>query len=146
MNDLKYKVIKSKKQYNEYTILLEELVFIKAKTKEIKSEIELLTLLIEYWDKEHNTLNNVDPVQLLKYLMNENNVSQTDLTKILEISKGLVSEILNYKKGFSKDVIRKLSELFKVSQEGFNRNYPLISESNREKVIGKNIKKKLAKI
>ena len=131
MKDLKYKVIKTKKQYNEYTNILEELVFAKTKNKETKEEIELLTLLIKYWDEEHNTLADVDPVQLLKYLMDENKVSQTDLTKILDISKGLVSEVLNYKKGMSKDVIRKLAEFFKVSQEGFNRSYQLVSEANR---------------
>ncbi|HSZ25049.1 MAG TPA: helix-turn-helix domain-containing protein [Cytophagaceae bacterium] len=131
MNDLKYKVSKTKKQYNEYANILEELVFGKAKTKETKAEIELLTLLIEHWDKEHNTLTDIDPVQLLKYLMKENKISQTDLTKILDISKGLVSEILSYKKGMSKEVIRKLAEFFKVSQEGFNRSYPLVSEVTR---------------
>jgi HTH-type transcriptional regulator/antitoxin HigA len=36
-----------------------------------------------------------------------------------------VSEILNYKKGFSKSIIRQLSTYFKVSQEAFNRPYAL---------------------
>jgi len=126
MNNLKYSVIKTKKKYAEYTHILEELVFSKNKTKEVKAEIELLTLLIEHWDKAHNTANDLDPVQLLKYLMKENKISQTDLTKVLDLSKGLVSEILNYKKGFSKDAIRKLSEFFKISQEGLNRSYPLV--------------------
>lgn len=134
MNDLKYKVIKTKKQYKEYTNILEELVFTKAKTKVTKEEIELLTLLIEFWDNKHNPLDDFDPVQLLKYLMNENKISQTELTKILDISKGLVSEILNYKKGMSKDVIRKLANYFKVSQESFNRNYELILADNRPNI------------
>jgi len=49
-----------------------------------------------------------------------------DLTAILGISKGYVSDILNYKKGLSKDVIRKLAEYFKVRQEAFNRPYNLL--------------------
>jgi HTH-type transcriptional regulator/antitoxin HigA len=46
---------------------------------------------------------------------------------LLGISKSYVSEILNYKKGFSKSVIRLLSTYFKVSQEAFNRSYALKS-------------------
>ena len=48
----------------------------------------------------------------------------------LAISKGVVSEILSYKKRFSKEVIRKLADFFKVSQEGFNQSYPLASVVN----------------
>ena len=46
------------------------------------------------------------------------------------MSKGLVSDILNYKKGLSKEVIRKLAERFKVSQEAFNRPYKLVVAAN----------------
>jgi len=123
MKDLKYTVIKNKKQYTQYCDLLETLVFAEKKTKEIKNEIELLTLLIKDWDDRHSTLSEVDPVQLLHSLMKENNLKQTDLVKILGISKGLVSEILNYKKGMSKEIIRKLSAHFKLKQEAFNRDY-----------------------
>ena len=48
-----------------------------------------------------------------------------DLVNLLGVSKGYVSDILHYKKGLSKEVIRKLAERFKVSQEAFNRPYPL---------------------
>lgn len=52
------------------------------------------------------------------------------MTVILGIGKGYVSDILNYKKGLSKDVIRKLADHFKVRQEAFNRPYKLISPIN----------------
>lgn len=48
-----------------------------------------------------------------------------DLVPILKIRKGLVSDILNYKKGLSKEIIRILSAHLKISQEAFNRNYNL---------------------
>jgi HTH-type transcriptional regulator / antitoxin HigA len=123
METLKYKVIKTKAQYKLYCNLLEELVFADKKSKEIKDEIELLTLLIEKWDNEHNTFSTLDPVQLLEYMMKENKVTQTELAKILGVSKSLVSEILSYKKGMSKEIIRKLSSRFKLSQEAFNKVY-----------------------
>lgn len=122
---LKYKVIKSKGQYKEYSKILEELATADFKTREMKDEIDLLTLLIEKWDEESNSFNYVDPITLLHSLMDEQNLKAKDLVEILGVSKGLVSDMLNYKKGLSKDNIRTLSEYFKISQEAFNRPYDL---------------------
>jgi hypothetical protein len=47
------------------------------------------------------------------------------------VSEGLVSDILKYKKGFSKESIRVLSEYFKVGQEAFNRPYSLKTQESR---------------
>ncbi|MDN5216291.1 helix-turn-helix domain-containing protein [Fulvivirgaceae bacterium BMA12] len=63
--------------------------------------------------------------------MEENNLRSKDLVKVLDLSKGTVSKILNYQKGLSKETIRKLSNYFKVSQEAFNRPYRLVNEVNR---------------
>ena len=130
MAALKYKVIASKAQYKEYSNVLEELVFSASKDRNTKDEIALLSLLIEKWDAEHNTFDELDPVQLLRSLMNDHNLKAKDMVAVLDISKGYVSDILNYKKGLSKDVIRKLAEHFKVSQEAFNRPYKLVLPEN----------------
>ena len=130
METLKYKVITSKTQYRAYTNALEELVFSGAKDRNTKEEIALLTLLIENWDAEHNSFEDLDPVQLLHSLMEDHNIKAKDLVDLLGISKGYVSDILNYKKGLSKEVIRKLADRFKVSQEAFNRPYKLIVSEN----------------
>ncbi len=127
METLKYTIIKSEKQYNSYCKTLEELIIYDGNI----NEIELLTLLIEKWDEEHNSLNDLNPIELLKALILENNLKAKDLVEILELSKGTVSKILNYQKGFSKETIRKLSDYFKVSQEAFNRPYQLKNKSIR---------------
>ena len=87
-------------------------------------------LLIEKWDEGHNNFDDLDPVQLLRSLMDEHKMKAKDLVDILDISKGYVSDILNYKKGLSKDVIRELAEHFKISQEAFNRPYKLVVPEN----------------
>lgn len=130
METLKYKVIANKNQYKEYCNVLEELVFSSAKDKNTKDEIALLTLLIEKWDAEHISYSELDPVQLLHSFIKDHNLKAKDLVEILGISKGYVSDILNYKKGLSKEVIRKLADYFKVSQEAFNRPYKLIVPEN----------------
>ena len=125
MEVLKYKVISNKAQYIDYCKKLETLLCAQVKNKNLNDEIALLTLLIEKWDSEHNTFNELDPVQLLTSFMNSHNIKAKDLVTLLGISKSYVSEILNYKKGLSKSVIRLLSTYFKVSQEAFNRPYAL---------------------
>jgi HTH-type transcriptional regulator / antitoxin HigA len=129
MGALKYKIIKSKSQYRNYCNTLEQLVFSKVKSKEVQDEVELLTLLIGKYDAERNPLQERDPIELLHALMKENKLKAKDLVKILGVSKGLVSDILNYKKGMSKDVIRTLSSHFRMSQEAFNQPYKLKTAS-----------------
>lgn len=65
MEKLKYTIVKTKTQYNKYCDALEDLIDSGKKTKEIKNEIELLTLLIETYDNHNNTFNDVDPITLL---------------------------------------------------------------------------------
>lgn len=130
MNKLQYTVIKTKNQYKEYCKILEKLFESEGTANTIQDEIELLTLLISKYDEENNSFSERDPVVLLKHLMASNNLKAKDLVDILDVSKGLISDILNYKKGLSKEVIRKLAENFKVSQAAFNRPYTLKSNLN----------------
>ena len=125
-----YKVIKSAKQYAEYCDRLEELVVVKKLTRSQRDVVELLTLLIEKWDEAHNAFAESDPIELLSFLMKENNVKAVDLATDLGVGKSLISDILSYRRGLSREVIRKLSLRFKVNQELFNRPYKLVSPVN----------------
>ena len=129
METLKFTIIKSKEQYDNYCNILEELVI--QENKNAQDEIDLLNLLIEKWDNEHSTLKDSDPIEILKSLMAEKDLKSKDLVDIVGLTKGTISKILNYNKGLSKDTIRKLSDYFKVSQETFNRPYKLINEVNK---------------
>lgn len=130
MEALPYKVIKSLKQYKEYCNILEDMVMVQKKTRAHQDTIDLLTLLIEKWDEEHNSFAETDPVELLDFLMKENKMKAARLAAELEISKSLLSDILHYRRGLSKDIIRKLASRFKVSQELFNKPYKLVSPIN----------------
>ena len=125
METLQYKIIKTDAQYNRYCDALEALVDSGKKTKAVQDEIELLTLLIEKYDADHNSFDDADPIELLKSLMKEHKMKAVDLSNLLDVSEGLVSDMLNYKKGLSKETIRILSERFKLNQEAFNRPYEL---------------------
>ncbi len=127
--EIHYTIIRTEEQYIRYCNELEELVLLKGGADE--DTIELLTLLIEKWDDKHYKTPEIDPVQLLKLLMEEHSLKAKDLTDILKLSKGTISKILNYKKGISKETIRKLSNHFAMRQEAFNKPYKLKNKINK---------------
>ena len=122
-------VIKSKEQYYEYCDLLQTLTL----EDEVKyaDEIETLLILIDNWDNKENSFTELDPIDLLKGLMKENSLKSNDLKDILKMSKGHISKILNKQTSLSKNVILKLSNHFKLSQEAFNRPYQLVNKVNK---------------
>ncbi len=127
METLKYTVIKNSDQYKKYCTILEELLNLE--DEQFDDETELLTLLIEKWDEDHNSFYKLDPIELVKALMQENSLKAKDLVDILGLSKGTISKILNYQKGLSKESIRKLATHFKLNQEAFNREYRLAGKN-----------------
>jgi HTH-type transcriptional regulator/antitoxin HigA len=130
METLKYKIIKTDSQYFKYCDVLEELVDSGKKSKIVIDEIEMLTFLIEKYDAEHNTFDDADPIELLKSLMKDHKMKSFQLASLLNVSEGLVSDMLSYKKGLSKETIRILANHFKLNQEAFNRPYKLVSPLN----------------
>jgi len=127
MNNLK--VIKSLKQYHQYCSELERLTSLVENTGKDNEMIELLTLLIDKWDEEHNEATDINPVEMLSHLMKIHEINANELSKKSGVDKTVLSKILNFKKGFSKEVIRTLSEYFKVNQEVFNKPYQLIDNT-----------------
>lgn len=126
MAELKYPVIKSREQYNLYCNTLEGLLTKPKQTRQEEEEVELLTALINLWDQQHSQVKQLDPVQLLRSFIKEHELKPSQAMEIMGIgSRGHFYEVVNYKKGLSKEVIRNLAAHFKVSQEAFNRSYPL---------------------
>jgi HTH-type transcriptional regulator / antitoxin HigA len=85
----------------------------------------LLTLLIEKYDEEHNIFEPNNLITILRFLMKDQKMKSKILANFLNVSEGLVSVTINYIKGLSKEVIRKLADKFKELQDAFNRPYKL---------------------
>ena len=70
---LKYTLIKSRTQYDEYCERIHDLLFDNREenTHEEEDEIDLLTMLIERWDDENSTLEESDPIQLIAIFMED---------------------------------------------------------------------------
>jgi HTH-type transcriptional regulator/antitoxin HigA len=147
MEDLKYTVIANKKQYKIYCTIVDKLMDLDETNNVQEEEIKLLTVLIEKWDAEHSTYKDLDPIEIIRSLAKDHNLNSAELLKIMGISKSYLSEILNYKKGLSKEVIRKLASHFKMNQAAFNRPYALkfIGESKRVKLARNNSSRTMKK-
>ncbi|MFN5092406.1 MAG: type II toxin-antitoxin system HigA family antitoxin [Bacteroidota bacterium] len=117
---MKYTVIKSKSQYQDYCNALEQLGEIKRPAKTVQDEMELLQLLIDTYDEAQRKIKKIPAHVFLKSLMNEHQMRGVTLANLLNVSPSLVSDMLHGKKAFSKNSIRILAEYFKVSQEAFN--------------------------
>jgi plasmid maintenance system antidote protein VapI len=51
--------------------------------------------------------------------MEDNQLSQSELARQLEVSQSVISELLGGKRGISKSLVLKLAEYFRVSSELF---------------------------
>ena len=83
-----------------------------------KGQLDYLAALVRFVedyerDRFRLTAKGLTPVELLRYLMEQNDMSTSDLGHVLG-SRGLASEVLNGKRGLSKALIRRLSERFRV--------------------------------
>jgi HTH-type transcriptional regulator/antitoxin HigA len=77
-------------------------------------------MLVEAYDREHHDIDthHLDPLSMLKYLMQESGMTQADLGRLLG-NRALASLILNGHRQLSKSHIRKLASHFKISQALF---------------------------
>lgn len=80
--------------------------------------LETLAILVEAYEDEHYPMPELPPNEILNFLMQENDLKQTDLLHIFG-SSGITSEVVNGKRSISKAQAKKLAEFFKVSVELF---------------------------
>ena len=79
--------------------------------------LDTLGTLIQVYEEEHYTIPDVSGAEILRFLMDEHELTQSDLPEVG--SQGVVSEILNGKRELNVRQIRVLAERFKVSTAVF---------------------------
>ncbi|HMV45625.1 MAG TPA: helix-turn-helix domain-containing protein [Leptospiraceae bacterium] len=109
----------SKKEYNKLVSLL-DLVIDEVGNKQnhpLAGLLEMLGSLVEAYEEENFKPIDAKPIEVLKYLMQEHNLSQKDMKQLG--SQGVVSEILNGKRELNVRQIKELSKRFGVSPAVF---------------------------
>jgi HTH-type transcriptional regulator/antitoxin HigA len=78
----------------------------------------LLGQALEAYEQEHYPVAKPEPIEMLRFLMEQQNVRQADLVPVLG-SRSLVSELLSGKRKLNKRHIEVLSPFFHVSPATF---------------------------
>lgn len=78
--------------------------------------LEVLTTLLEAYEKNHYTIPSPDPVETIKYWMESRGITRQDLEPLLG-SRARVSEIFNHKRGLTVTMIRNLHDELGIPAE-----------------------------
>ena len=115
------KPIKTKKDYQNALNRLEVIFDAKPNTNE-GDELEILSLLIDNYEKEHDPIESPDPIEAIKFRMEQMGYKQKDLADIIGY-KGRVSEILNKKRKLTLEMIRNLNEKLNIPLDALIKAY-----------------------
>ena len=118
---MKIKPIKTEQDYQQALERLEEIFDAKKGTKE-GDELEILGILIETYENEHFPIDLPDPIEAIKFRMEQMGYNQNDLANIIGL-KSRASEILNRKRKLSLEMIRQLHERLHIPTDVLIQTY-----------------------
>jgi len=113
--------IKNEVDYQKALDRLEK-VFDAEKGSKKGDELEILSILIDQYEKENFPIGLPDPIEAIKFRMEQMGLKQKDLADIVGF-KSRVSEIMNKKRKLTLDMIRKLSENLNIPTEVLIQDY-----------------------
>jgi HTH-type transcriptional regulator/antitoxin HigA len=109
------RVIKTEEDYNLALKRLEVIFDAPVDSKE-GDEAELLSILIEKYEDEHYRIEAPDPIEAIKFRMEQMDMNNQDLADIIGY-KSRVSEIFNRKRKLTLKMIRNLHKKLKIPYE-----------------------------
>ncbi len=118
---MEIEVIKNKTQYHSYLNRFEDIFLAKSNTSEGK-EAQLLALVIKDYEDKNFVISSPDPVEAIKYRMEQLNISRKELGEILGFSSR-VSDVLNRKRKLTLEMIRNLHEKLNIPLESLVQSY-----------------------
>lgn len=109
------KPMRSKKDYEKALKRMELLWGAKSRTPR-GDELDILATLVDKYEEEHFPIEAPDPIEALKYLMEEKGIERKELIKVIG-DKSKVSAILSGNRSLSKRMIKALHEAFGIPYE-----------------------------
>ena len=121
-------MIKQIKNESDYDVALERIDQLMDASKNTPEgdELEVLALLVEQYEASHYPIDLPDPIEAIRFRMEQFGLQDKDLVKYIGRS-GRVSEILNYKRKLTLPMIRKLHAGLKIPTESLIKDYPVRS-------------------
>ena len=118
---MEIKAIKTEEDYNKSLKRLEEIFHAPIDSKE-GDEAELLSILIEKYEDEKYPIEAPDPIEAIKFRMEQMQMTNKDLAQIIGY-KSRVSEIFNRKRKLTLNMIRNLHDKMNIPYESLITNY-----------------------
>ncbi|MDN5217542.1 helix-turn-helix domain-containing protein [Fulvivirgaceae bacterium BMA12] len=118
---MKISPIRNEEDYKIALNRLEEIFDAKKGTQD-GDELEILSILIDKYENEQFPIDLPDPIEAIKFRMEQMDIKQSDLIHIIGF-KSRVSEILNKKRKLTLEMIRKLSEALRIPTEVLVQEY-----------------------
>lgn len=115
------KPIRTKKDYQAALDRLEE-IFDARKNSPEADELEVLSILIDNYEKLHYPIDFPDPIEAIKFRMEQLGYKQKDLVDAIGF-KSRVSEILSKKRKLTLDMVRKLSQKLSIPSDILLQEY-----------------------
>jgi HTH-type transcriptional regulator/antitoxin HigA len=103
---MKAKILKTEKDYEAALKLVDRLMDAEPGS-EAEDDLELWSLLVEEYENRHYRMDSPDPIEAIKFRMDQMGLQQKDLTKYIP-AKSKVSEVMNRKRPLSLNMIREL--------------------------------------
>lgn len=112
---MKLKPIRNDRELNRALKRIDDLWGAKPGTSK-GDELDVLMLLVEKYQDENYAIPASDPIEAIKFLMEQNSLSRKDLEPYIGAS-GRVSEVLNRKRNLTLAMIKKLHKGLKIPYE-----------------------------
>jgi HTH-type transcriptional regulator / antitoxin HigA len=78
--------------------------------------LDVLATLIDSYESEHDPIDAPDPIEAIKFRMEQQGLTRKDLEGVLG-SRARVAEVLNRRRGLSINMIRRLHDKLGISAE-----------------------------
>ena len=118
---MKIKPIRNELDYQNALERLEVIFDAKRGTEE-GDELEILSILIDNYENQHFLIGMPDPIEAIKFRMEQMGMKQKDLAEIFGF-KSRVSEILNKKRKLTLEMVRKLNTQLHIPTEVLIQDY-----------------------
>lgn len=115
------KLIKTKKDYQNALLRLEKIFDAKPGSAE-GDELEVLGMLIDAYEKNHFPIALPDPIEAIKFRMEQLGYTQSDLANVVGL-KSRASEILNRKRKLTLEMIRNLHDTLNIPTDVLIQSY-----------------------
>jgi HTH-type transcriptional regulator / antitoxin HigA len=106
------KLIKTQRKYRSALRRVEQLMDARPGTAD-GDELELLAALIEIYEEKHASVPPPDPIEAIRFRMEQENLRPADLVPLLG-SRSRVSEVLNGKRPLTLTMIRRLHSVLGI--------------------------------